>query len=119
MQSIPSQILKDTITLKVPVSVDEWNNATYAEYSQGRVHIQGANKLVKNKENTEVQLKSLLFVDLRKSTPFLDWSLLQHQAEQTGHEMRVVHGQNEYAVIEVDDVPDPYGQLHHYEVGLV
>ena len=51
--------------------------------------------------------------------PFLDWSLLQHQAEQTGHEMRVVHGQNEYAVIEVDDVPDPYGQLHHYEVGLI
>lgn len=119
MQSIPSQMLKDFITLKVPTGVDEWNNATYQEYTQGRVHIQGANKIVKNKENTEVQLKSILFVDLRKSTPFLDWSLLQHQAELIGHEMRVVHGQNEYAVIEVDDVPDPYGQLHHYEVGLV
>ena len=119
MQSIPSQMLKDFITLKAPTGVDEWNNATYQEYTQGRVHIQGANKIVKNKENTEVQLKSILFVDLRKSTPFLDWSLLQHQAELIGHEMRVVHGQNEYAVIEVDDVPDPYGQLHHYEVGLV
>lgn len=119
MQSIPSQMLKDFITLKVPTGVDEWNKATYTEYSQGRVHIQGANKIVKNKENTEVQLKSLLFVDLRKSVPYLDWSLLQHQAELIGHEMRVVHGQNEYAVIEVDDVPDPYGQLHHYEVGLI
>ena len=119
MQSIPSQMLKDFITLKVPTGVDEWNRATYTDYQQGRVHIQGANKIVKNKENTEVQLKSILFVDLRKSVPFLDWSSLQHQAEQTGHEMRVVHGQNEYAVIEVDDVPDPYGQLHHYEVGLV
>ena len=119
MQSIPSQMLKDLITLKVPTGVDAWNKATYAEYTQGRVHIQGANKIVKNKENTEVQLKSILFVDLRKSTPYLDWSLLQHQAENTGHEMRVVHGQNEYTVIEVDDVPDPYGQLHHYEVGLI
>ena len=119
MQSIPSQMVKDFITLKVPTGVDEWNNATYAEYSQGRVHMQGANKIVKNKENTEVQLKSILFVDLRKSTPFLDWAALQRQAELAGHEMRVTHGQTEYTVLEVDDVPDPYGQLHHYEVGLI
>ena len=31
----------------------------------------------------------------------------------------IKHRQTEYTILEVDDVPDPYGQLHHYEVGLI
>jgi predicted nicotinamide N-methyase len=119
MQPIPSQILKDSIVIKNPTGVDAWNNTTYETLNQSRVHIQGANRIMKNKDNSEVQLSSTLFVDKRLSTPFIDWAAMQIAAEQTGHEIMVEAHGHEYTVLKVDDVPDPHGMLHHYEIGLI
>lgn len=119
MQPIPAQILKDSIIIKTTTEVDRWNKPTTETQTQSRVHIQGANEILKNKENTEVQLKAILFVDKRLSTPFIDWSELQRQAESAGHTITVEHGKTIYTVLQVNDVPDPFGLLHHYEVGLI
>ena len=119
MQPIPSQILKDNVTIKLPTGVDMWNNPTFTEYQQSKVHLQGGNKVFRTKDNSEVLCNSTLFVDRYHSTPFIDWLQLQETAEANGVEMACVINGYTYRVVKVDDVPDPYGRLHHYEVGLV
>lgn len=119
MQPIPSQILKDTVTIKIPTGVDTWNNPTYVERTQSKVHLQGGNKVFRTKDNSEVLCNATLFVDRYHSKPSVDWLKLQENAEAAGIEMAVVVNGYLYRVVKVDDVPDPFGRLHHYEVGLV
>lgn len=119
MQPIPSQILKDTVTIRTTTGVDVWNNPTYTEQTQKKVHLQGGNKVFRTKDNSEVLCNSTLFVDRYRSTPFVDWLQLYEASEAAGLEMSCVINGYSFRVVKVDDVPDPFGKLHHYEVGLV
>ena len=49
----------------------------------------------------------------------MDWLALYEASEAAGLEMSCVINGYSFRVVKVDDVPDPYGKLHHYEVGLV
>lgn len=80
----------------------------------------------KTKENTEVVLRSILFIDSRRSTPSLDYDSLAEQSQKAGKPLRCVvfnsRGQKygEYEVLTVDPVPDvPATRIHHIELGLV
>ena len=123
---IPSSMLHDTVTFKVVTGMDRWQNKTYEEYTVKNVHLQSSNDVYKRANDTEVQLKGILFVDAKRSTPVLDLYALQKASLEAGDTMRaVVYDSNgtetgDYAVIVVDDLPNvPATGRHHWELGLI
>lgn len=119
LKPIPAQILKSTATVKVCTGTDRYQNQTYTEYTVHRVHLQPTNEIRKTQSNTEIVLRSILFVDAKTSTPALDWCALIDGAHDIGGDMRVIVRGTEYTVQSVDALRDDTDNLHHYEVGLV
>ena len=123
---IPGRMLHDSVTLRVVTGMDRYQAKTYSEYTVGNVHLQASNEVRKSADNTEVQLRGILFVDARRSLPVLDLYALQQQSLAAGDTMRaVVHDAagnevGDYAVLIVNDLPDvPATQRHHWELELV
>ena len=123
---IPSRMLHDTVVFKVVTGMDRYQNKTYEEYTVSNVHLQSSNDTIKRANDTEVQLKGLLFVDARRSLPVLDLYDLQQQSLANGDTMRAIVTDasgtevGDYAVLIVDDLPDvPATRRHHWELGLV
>ena len=119
LKPIPAKILKSTATVKVCNGVDTYQNQTYTEYTVKRVHLQPTNEIRKTQDNTDIVLRSILFVDARTSTPALDWFTLLHTAHDLQGDMKVIVRGEEYTVLSVDALRDDTDILHHYEVGLV
>lgn len=126
LRPIPQSLLGDMMTLKVCTGLDAWQKPDWQEYTVRRVHLQNTNEVKKTKENTEVVLRSTLFIDGRLSRPALDYDTLAEQSQKAGRTMRCVvynaAGQKygEYEVLTVDPVPDvPARRVHHIELGLV
>jgi len=123
---IPSRMLHDTVTLKVCTGMDRYQEKTYDEYTISNVHLQSNNDTIKRANDTEVQLKGILFVDARKSLPVYDLNALQEESLRNGDTMRAIvtdasgNDAGDYAVLVVDSLPDvPATRVHHYELGLV
>lgn len=116
---IPSKILRSTATVKACTGVDRYQNQTYSEYTVRKVHVQPTNEVRKTPNNTDCTLRSILFVDARKSTPFIDWDTLFKTAQQYAGDVRVIIRGIEYTVQSVDALRDDTDMLHHYEIGLV
>ena len=88
--------------------------------------LQNTNEVKKTKENTEVVLRSTLFIDASLSRPALDYDSLAEHSQKAGKPLRceVFNSQGqkygEYEVLTVDPVPDvPATRVHHVELGLV
>lgn len=118
LKPIPSKILKSAATVKVCSGVDRYQNQTYTEYSVKRVHLQPTNEIRKTQDNTDISLRSVLFVDARISTPKLDWCALLQAAHENLGDVRVIVRGVEYTVISVDELRDDTDTLHHWEVSL-
>ena len=118
LKPIPSKILKSTATVKVCSGVDRYQNQTYTEYTVKRVHLQPTNEIRKTQDNTEINLRSILFVDARISTPHLDWCALLQTAHENLGDMRVIVRGVEYTVISVDELRDDTDTLHHWEIQM-
>ena len=123
---IPSRMLHDTAIFKVCTGMDRYQNKTYDEYTVNNVHLQSSNDVYKRANDTEVQLKGLLFVDARKSTPIMDLYALQEESLLNGDTMRCIVKDasgsitGDYAVLVVDDFPDvPANRRHHWELSLI
>lgn len=123
---IPARMLHDTVTFKVVNGMDRYQNKTYDEYVVSNVHLQSSNDVYKRANDTEVQLKGILFVDARRSTPILDLYALQTESLLNGDTMRAIVKDasgaevGDYAVIVVDDIPNvPANTRHHWELGLI
>ena len=116
---IPAQILKSAATVKVCNGVDAYQNQTYTEYQLKRVHLQPTNEVRKTQTNTEVVLRSILFVDAKTSTPRLDWCKLLQDAHNIGGDVRIVVRGTEYTLLTVDELRDDTDNIHHWELGLV
>lgn len=106
--------------------MDVWQNPTWQDYTVSHVHLQNTNEVKKTKENTEVVLRSTLFIDAKISRPALDYDSLAEQSQKAGKPLRCEvfssRGQKygEYEVLTVDPVPDyPATRVHHIELGLV
>ncbi len=123
IKPIPPRILKQTVTLRVCSAIDAWQTPTWTNYTISHVCIQPTHETAKTKENTEVALKSVLFIDARLSTPNLDINALQVESEKNGVPCAVEHTQGttvmKYTVLGVDTLFDDRGNVHHYEVRLV
>ena len=119
LKPIPSKILRSTATVKVCSGVDRYQNQTYTEYTVNRVHLQPTNEIRKTQDNTDCTLRSILFVDARKSTPVLDWCNLFQTAHINKGDLRIIVRGEEYTAVGVDALRDDTDTLHHYEVGCV
>ena len=123
---IPSRMLHDKAKFYVVTGMDRYQEKTYDTYDVDHVHLQGSTATQKGPDNTEVQLKGILFVDCRRSTPCLDLFALQQASLAAGDTMRVdVYDASgtltgNFAVLSVDGAPDvPATRTHHWELGLV
>ena len=104
-----------------------WGNSTSPQtYVVNNVHLQNTNEVRKSKENAEVVLRSVLFIDSVFSQPALDYASLVEQSENAGKPLRcsVTNAQGQdcgsFEVLTVDLVPDvPATRIHHVELGLV
>lgn len=127
LRPIPRQLLWDTVTIKVCTGVDTWQNPVFGEtYTVKNVHLQSTNEVRKTKDNAEVVLRSILFIDGRRSTPHLDYDALAQKSQENGKPMRAVVSNasgdvvGDFEVLTVDPVPDvPSTRTHHTEVGMV
>lgn len=119
LKPIPSKILRTTATVKACTGVDRYQNQTYSEYTVHKVHLQPTNEIRKTPSNTDCTLRSILFVDAKKSTPFLDWDALFKTAAEHSGDVRVIVRGMEYTVQSVDALRDDTDELHHFEIGLV
>lgn len=123
---IPARMLHDTVVFSVVTGMDRYQTKTYTEYTVRNVHLQSSNDVRKGSDNTEVQLRGILFVDARRSLPVLDLYALQQQSLQAGDTMRAKvydasgNEVGDYAVLIVDDLPDvPATRRHHWELELI
>jgi hypothetical protein len=119
-------MLHDKVVIKVLNYMDRYQNKIYTEYPVNNVHLQSTSDVLKRANDTEVQLKGILFIDDRKSTPRLDFYELQRQSLEKGDTMRAVvydaSGKmvDDFAVVQVDGEPDvPATRLHHWELSLI
>ena len=119
LKPIPSKILRSTASVKVCNGIDTYQHQTYDDYTISKVHLQPTNEVRKTANNTEVVLRSILFVDAHTSTPHIDWYALLQQAHQIGGDMRVIVRGQEFTVVGVDALRDDTDNLHHWEVALV
>lgn len=83
------------------------------------VHLQPTNAIVKTKDNTEKQLRSVLFVDAKISKPLLDWEKMLTDAHNVGGDVRITVRGVTYTLMTVDALRGKTDELHHYELGLV
>lgn len=118
LKPIPGKILQSTATVDVCTGVDRYQNQTVTTYTVNRVHLQPTNEIRKAKDNTEFNLKSVLFVDARISKPHLDWAALFQSAQNVKGDVKVTVRGVTYTVMSVDELRDDEDRLHHYEVGL-
>lgn len=123
---IPGSMLHDTAIFYVVDYMDRYQKKVYREITVKNVHLQSSNNVLKRANDTEVQLRGILFVDDRRSTPRVDLYALQKESLEKGDTMRVMvkdasgNEVGEYAVIEVDDLPDvPATRRHHWELSLI
>mgnify|MGYP002664068729 CR=1 FL=1 len=123
---IPKQLLWDSMTLQVCTSVDAWDNPTWDEISVSNVHIQNTNEVRKSTDNTEVVLRSVIFIDPVRSSPSLNYEALCRQSLAAGKPMRAIvqdapgNQLGNYEILIVDTVPDvPDTRVHHIELGCV
>ena len=126
LRPIPQALLGDIATIKVCTGVDAWQSPSWQSYTVNNVHLQNTNEVKKTKENTEVVLRSVLFIDSVRSQPSLDYASLVDQSEAAGKPLRCTvtdalgNVSGDFEVLTVDLVPDvPATRVHHVELGLV
>lgn len=116
---IPPRILRSTATVMECTGTDLYQKPVYALHEVTRVHLQDTNEVHRTAENTEVVLRSILFVDARISKPELDYEALFAQSLSNGGVMKIVVRGIPYTVVSVDRVSNDVDRLHHWEIGLV
>ena len=116
---IPRQVLKSTVVVDVCTSVDRDRLQVRDTHTVKRVHLQPSASVRKSKDNTDVVLRAMLFVDARVSMPALDWEALFVDAQQAGGDVTVTLRGQRYTVASVEAIPDDEDNLHHWEIGLV
>lgn len=81
--------------------------------------MQNTNEVRRSVDNTEVVLRSILFIDCKLSKPQLNVWGINYNSLKNGKQLEVIYRGENYTVASVDLVPDDVGKPHHYELGLV
>ena len=110
IRPIPRKLLIHTVTLQKKISEDKWGKETLeAGTKLEHVRVEPSSRIVRNKENAEVQLAATLFYDCRNSRP----SGITFQED----DIILFNGQK-HKVQTIEPLYDEK-KLHHYEMGLI
>lgn len=110
MRPIPKWLLIHSADLLVPTGVDARQKPTYAPpIALAHIRVDGSDRTVISKDNTEQQLTSDLYYDCRLSRP----RGIQFEPGQ-----KVIFGGRELTVVQAIPCEDERGP-HHWEVGLI
>lgn len=119
MRPMPKSVLKSTATVSWCTETDVYQNQTMASETVYNVHLQPTSAIVKTKDNTECQLRSVMFVDAKLSSPSLNWEKILADAHSLGGDVRVTVRDVTYTLMTVDALRGKTDELHHWELGLV
>lgn len=110
MRPIPKRLLIHTVTLNKKINEDRWGKGELDDgISLTHVRIEPSGKIVRDKNNAEIQLAATLFYDCRNSDP--------RGVEFKVDDIVVFNGVKHR--IEVVEPLYDDKRLHHYELGLV
>lgn len=120
LKPIPAKMLHHSVVFRIVAGTDVWQNPQVQEVTASKVCMQPSSETRRTAQNTEVVLRSMLFVDARLSRPIgIDPAALKVQSEQNGAPLTCTFNGQSYTVHTVETLYDDEGRLHHYEVGLV
>lgn len=110
IKAIPKELLIHKVTHSQNVNKDRWGKSkTVKEQTLERVRMEPTNKIIRDKNNAEIQLAAIMFYDCRNSIPrgviFAVDDIISFNGEK-------------YRVQTTDPLYDRK-KLHHYELELV
>lgn len=109
MKPIPKRLLIHAVTLG-HLAKDRWGEETITDEQElSFVRMEPSSKIVRDKNNAEIQLAATLFYDCRNSQP--------RGVEFVEDEIVIFNGQK-HKVQTVETLYDEK-KLHHYELGLI
>ena len=110
MRAIPKSLLIHTVTLHKKINKDKWGKGELDEGVElSNVRIEPSGKIVRDKNNAEIQLSATLFYDCKNSRPMN----LEFETDDLIAFNGVIHR------VEVVEPLYDDKRLHHYELGLV
>lgn len=110
MRAIPKNLLPHTVALFRKTSEDIWGAEQLdAGVELTRVRMEPSSRIVRDKNNAEIQLAATLFYDCRNSRP----SGVEVQLDDI-----VVFNGQKHQVKMIEPLYEKK-RLHHYEIGLV
>lgn len=109
MKAIPKNLLIHSGTIAGVTSTDDWGTETTTAPTELKfIRIEPYNKIVKTKNNEEVQTSALMFYDTVNSLP----------KGQSFTENTIINiNGREYRIVTIDELYDNR-KLHHYEITL-
>jgi hypothetical protein len=119
LRPIPAKILTHTATLRQCAGVDVWQEPSYTDTTLSRICVQPTHDTRLTKDDTEVALTSIAFIDARLSSPpGFDFAAAQDESEANGQPLAFEFNGRRYTVVTVDTLCDDHGGYHHTELGL-
>lgn len=120
MRPIPAQMLKQTVTVKVPAEIDSRQaTVSESEYTVTRCCLQRASATARTAKDATLTKTALLFVDAQLSRPQLDWMGLKAEADAAGGDIVILCDGVRYVATSVQEYMDNHARVHHWEVTLV
>lgn len=120
LRSIPSKILKHTVTLNICTGVDRYQKPTSEQQEIRHCVMQPTNETRRTTSNTEVVLRGLMFADAKRTLPVgYDFEAAKKASEAAGYPLTLTFNGQEFTVETVETLYDDEGLLHHYELGLI
>lgn len=112
MRPIPRKLLIHHVIFKRPTTTDTWQKVDADKQSLQHVRIEPCSKIVQSKDNTKIQLTSLLIYDCHNSDP-ADVIFAASDPPQ-----KILWAGREYVIATAEPLYDGR-KIHHWEVGLV
>ena len=110
MHPIPKKLLIHAVTLSKVESKDRWGKETEGEGMELKyVRMEPSGKVVRDKNNAEVQLSAVLFYDCKNSSP---------KGIQFCEDDKITFNGQKHRIQTIEPLYDRK-KLHHYEIGVI
>ncbi len=110
IRPIPKKLLPHTVSLYKKVEKDRWGKGTWNEGTIIEfVRIEPSTKIVRDKNNAEIQLSATIFYDCKNSCP--------REIDFAVDDIVIFNGEKHQVKV-IEPLFDEK-KLHHYELGLV
>lgn len=120
LKPIPAKILTHSAILMKCKEIDRFQAPVFEEINLLNICIQPTHDTRLMRDNTEVALTSVAFVDAKLSQPVgFDFQAAQDESEANGCTLKLAYNGRLYTVKTIDALIDDTGEYHHTELGLL